>query len=111
MWQLSLAEEIGPFPLPCFLAQIRHNQLPDATAKQKEPSSNSAPEGRNYLNYLMWWKPSSKELAEADDNVAEIRWEESLDQPVLIPENSKIITIPTFQSDNKSKYISGVFPG
>lgn len=59
----------------------------------------------------MWWKPSSKELAEADDNVAEIRWEESLDQPVLIPENSKIITIPTFQSDNKSRYISGVFPG
>lgn len=30
-----MAEEIGPFPLPCCLAQIRHNQLPDATAKQK----------------------------------------------------------------------------
>ena len=59
----------------------------------------------------MRWKPSSKELAEADDNVAEIRWEETLDQTVLIPENSKIIIIPTFQSDNKAKYITGVFPG
>ena len=56
-------------------------------------------------------KTQRKELAEADDNVAEIRWEESLDQPVLIPENSKIITILIFQSDNKSKYIFGVFPG